>query len=124
MPICDLLILTPYRDLVSLVAQLVGLFRQWYVPSAQTSRRPVRYSKPLYQLADSAWGLVRCTNRGAFTERRDVAETVAPMSIGSVIGAIVGGLLVGIVPAAVLKIGLGRILIISAVRIFQHSKAK
>jgi uncharacterized membrane protein YfcA len=46
------------------------------------------------------------------------------MSVGSVIGAIVGGLLVGIVPAAVLKIGLGGILIISAVRIFQHSKAK
>ena len=44
------------------------------------------------------------------------------MSVGSVIGAIIGGLLVGIVPAVVLKIGLGVILIISAVRIFQHTR--
>jgi uncharacterized protein len=69
-------------------------------------------------------GLVRYANRGAFTERRDLAETVAPMGVGSVIGAIVGGLLVGIAPAAMLKIGLGIILIISAVHIFQHTKAQ
>lgn len=66
-------------------------------------------------------GLVRYASRGAFNERRDLAETVAPMSVGSVIGAIIGGLLVGIVPAAVLKIGLGIILIVSALRIFQHT---
>jgi uncharacterized membrane protein YfcA len=67
-------------------------------------------------------GLVRYTGRGAFNERRDLAETVAPMSVGSVIGAIIGGSLVGIVPAAVLKIGLGVILIVSALRIFQHTR--
>jgi uncharacterized protein len=67
-------------------------------------------------------GLVRYASRGAFNERRDLTETVAPMSVGSVIGAIIGGLLVGIVFAAVLKIGLGVILIISAVRIFQHTR--
>ena len=67
-------------------------------------------------------GLVRYTSRGAFNERRDLAETVAPMSAGSVIGAIIGGLLVGIAPAAVLKIGLGIILIVSALRIFQHTR--
>jgi uncharacterized membrane protein YfcA len=44
------------------------------------------------------------------------------MSVGSVIGAIIGGLLVGIVPAAVLKIGLGVILIVSAMRIFRHTR--
>jgi uncharacterized membrane protein YfcA len=37
-----------------------------------------------------------------------------------VIGAVVGGLLVGIVPAAALKLALGIILIASAVRIFRH----
>jgi uncharacterized protein len=67
-------------------------------------------------------GLVRYTSRGAFSERRDLVETVAPMSVGSVIGAMIGGLLVGIVPAAVLKIGLGVILIVSAVRIFRHTR--
>src|SRR5215211_4045579 len=67
-------------------------------------------------------GLVRYANRGAFTERRDLAETVVPMSVGSVIGALIGGILVGIVPAAVLKIGLGGILIVSAARIFRHTQ--
>ena len=67
-------------------------------------------------------GLVRYAGRGAFNHRRDLSETVAPMSAGSVIGAIIGGLLVGIVPAAVLKTGLGIILIVSALRIFQHTR--
>jgi len=67
-------------------------------------------------------GLVRYSSRGVFNERRDLAETVAPMSVGSVIGAIIGGSLVGIVPAAALKIGLGVILIVSALRIFQHTR--
>jgi uncharacterized protein len=43
---------------------------------------------------------------------------VAPMGAGSVMGAVVGGLLVGMVPAAALKLVLGVILIGSAVRIF------
>jgi uncharacterized membrane protein YfcA len=42
------------------------------------------------------------------------------MAVGSVLGAVVGGLLLGIVPASVLKIGLGVILIASAVRVFRH----
>jgi uncharacterized protein len=67
-------------------------------------------------------GLMRYHHRGAFNERRDLTGTVAPMSVGSVLGAIVGGLLVGILPAAVLKIGLGVILIVSAVRMFQHAR--
>ncbi|GAB4420069.1 MAG: hypothetical protein Fur0044_16780 [Anaerolineae bacterium] len=49
-------------------------------------------------------------------------ETVAPMGVGSAIGAIMGGLLVGITPAPVLKIGLGAILIFSAIRTFRHAK--
>ena len=42
------------------------------------------------------------------------------MAVGSVIGAVIGGLLVGIVPASTLKLGLGIILIVSAVRVFRH----
>lgn len=63
-------------------------------------------------------GLVRYHQRGLFTERRDLTETVAPMSAGSVIGAIIGGLLVGVVSAAVLKVGLGVILMVAALRSF------
>ena len=41
------------------------------------------------------------------------------MDAGSVVGAVVGGLLVGLVPAAALKLVLGVILIASPVRIFR-----
>jgi uncharacterized protein len=41
------------------------------------------------------------------------------MGIGSVLGAVVGGLLVGMVPAAALKLVLGVILIVSDARIFR-----
>jgi hypothetical protein len=44
---------------------------------------------------------------GALEERRDLSETLAPMGVGSVIGTVAGGLLVGLVPA------------VSAVRIFR-----
>jgi uncharacterized protein len=42
------------------------------------------------------------------------------MGLGSVIGAVIGGLLVGSVPASLLKFGLGVILIISAWRTFRR----
>lgn len=67
-------------------------------------------------------GLLRYASQRAFSERRDLVETVGPMSGGSVIGAIVGGLLVGSIPAAGLKMGLGLILIVSALRIFRHTR--
>ena len=41
------------------------------------------------------------------------------MGLGSVVGAVVDGLLVGLVTAAALKLTLGVILIVSAVRIFR-----
>jgi uncharacterized membrane protein YfcA len=42
------------------------------------------------------------------------------MSVGSVIGALIGGLLVVVVPQSVLKVALGFILIVSALRIFRN----
>ncbi len=66
-------------------------------------------------------GLLRYTARGAFANRRPLLHTVVPMGIGSVIGAIVGGLLVGLTPTWILKIGLGMILIVSAIRSFRHA---
>lgn len=63
-------------------------------------------------------GVIRYVRQGAFTERRTLSETVAPMGLGSVIGAVAGGLLVGLIPAGLLKVVLGVILNISAFRIF------
>ena len=41
------------------------------------------------------------------------------MGVGSVVGAVAGGLLVGLVPASGLKFMLGVVLIVSAIRIFR-----
>ena len=73
----------------------------------------------LISLPTVAVGVVRHARLKAFDERLDLTQTVAPMGVGSVIDAVAGGLLVGLVPAAALKLVLGVILIVSAVRIFQ-----
>ena len=74
----------------------------------------------LISLPTVAVGVVRHARLKAFDERLDLTQTVAPMGVGSVIGAVAGGLLVGFVPAAALKLLLGIVLIVSAVRIFRH----
>jgi uncharacterized membrane protein YfcA len=63
-------------------------------------------------------GVLRYASQGAFTDRQALTETVVPMGVGSLIGAVAGGMLVGVMPASLLKIGLGIILNVSAVRIF------
>ena len=75
----------------------------------------------LISLPTVAVGIARYARRGAY-DRSALAETVAPMGLGSVIGAVIGGLLVGAVPAAVLKEGLGVILLVSAWRTFRQTK--
>jgi uncharacterized membrane protein YfcA len=45
------------------------------------------------------------------------------MSVGSLLGATAGGLLVGVIPAGALKIVLGIILNVSAFHIFHQRKA-
>src|SRR5919112_2752558 len=72
----------------------------------------------LISLPTVAVGVLRHRRLGSFTDRADLTQTVAPMGLGSVVGAVVGGLFVGVVPAAVLKLVLGVNLIVSAVRIF------
>jgi uncharacterized protein len=67
-------------------------------------------------------GVLRYWRRGGYADRPAILGTVVPMGAGSVIGAILGGLLLGIVPANLLKIGLGVILIVSAIRVFRHSR--
>lgn len=65
-------------------------------------------------------GVVRYTRQGMLRDRNDLLVVALPMGFGSVIGALLGGLLVGIVPVMALKLILGVILIASAVRIFRH----
>ena len=72
----------------------------------------------LISLPTVAVGVLRHRRLGSFADRVDLTQTVAPMGAGSVIGAVAGGFLVGVVPASVLKLVLGVILILSAVRIF------
>jgi uncharacterized membrane protein YfcA len=67
-------------------------------------------------------GLWRYARKGAFRDTSSLQQTVVPMGVGSAIGAFCGGLMVGIVPASMLKIVLGIILMISAVRVFFHPK--
>src|SRR5215213_3792475 len=75
----------------------------------------------LISLPTVAMGVLRHRRLGSFTDRADLTQTLAPMGAGSVIGAVAGGFLVGVVPAAALKFVLGVILIVSAVRIFRGS---
>ncbi len=65
-------------------------------------------------------GLIRYAHRGALADPAPLARTVAPMGIGSVIGALIGGSLAGVAPASLLKVGLGIILIVSAARVFRR----
>jgi hypothetical protein len=69
-----------------------------------------------------AAGIALYARRGAYADA-DLADTVAPMGAGSVVGAVVGGLLVGIVRAAALKFALGGILNASALRVFHVRRA-
>ena len=73
----------------------------------------------LISLPTVAVGITRYARQGAYASRA-LTETVAPMGLGSIIGAVIGGLLVGNAPPAVLKLGLGLILILSAWRTFRH----
>lgn len=64
-------------------------------------------------------GILRYARAGAYQDRQALLHTVAPMWVGSILGAVGGGLLAGIVPAAVLKVLLGFILIASALGVFR-----
>jgi uncharacterized membrane protein YfcA len=72
----------------------------------------------LISLPTVAVGVLRHRRLSSFADRADLTRTVTPMGAGSVIGAVAGGFLVGVVAASVLKFVLGVILIVSAVRIF------
>jgi uncharacterized membrane protein YfcA len=74
----------------------------------------------LISLPTVAVGVARHARRGTYSDRADWTATIIPMGIGSIIGAVIGGLLVGIAPDTLLKVFLGVILIVSATRVFRH----
>jgi uncharacterized membrane protein YfcA len=76
----------------------------------------------LISLPTVAVGLARYARQGAFADRQVFPETIIPMSIGSILGAPIGTLLVGIVSQALLKVLLGIILIVSAMRVFRDTR--
>jgi uncharacterized membrane protein YfcA len=73
----------------------------------------------LISLPTVAVGITRYARQWAYAWSA-LALTVAPIGLGSVLGAVIGGLLVGSVPAAILKLGLGVILILSAWHTFRR----
>ncbi len=73
----------------------------------------------IISLPTVAVGIWRYAARKAYHDRQAFTATIAPMGIGSLIGAVGGGLLAGIVPSAWLKVALGLILLFSAWRLFR-----
>jgi uncharacterized membrane protein YfcA len=68
-----------------------------------------------------ATALLRHVGAGSVLRERAVWRgTVLPLGAGSVLGAVLGALALGLVPGAALKVGLGIILIWSAWGVFRH----
>jgi uncharacterized membrane protein YfcA len=68
-----------------------------------------------------AVGLLRHFGAGSVLREDAVwRTTILPLGAGSILGAVLGAMLLGVVPSQVLKIGLGLILIWSAWSVFRH----
>ncbi len=65
-------------------------------------------------------GFARYSRDRSFGVLRAHAPFLFVMAAGSILGALVGGLLLGIVPSAILLPGLAAILVFSAIRIWRH----
>lgn len=79
----------------------------------------------LVGLPTIAVGLLRHFGDGSVLREAVVWHaTILPLGLGSIIGAILGALALGLVPSQALKIGLGLILIWSAWSVFRHLPGK
>jgi uncharacterized membrane protein YfcA len=65
-------------------------------------------------------GFARYSRDGTFTVLARDRRFVLVMALGSIAGAFVGGLLLGVVPAGVLLPALAAILLISAIKVWRH----
>jgi uncharacterized protein len=74
----------------------------------------------MISLPTVAVGLARYLRKRTFIERQDVPALIIPMGIGSILGALLGGYLVPYAPSGTLKLVLGVLLILAAIRIFRH----
>jgi uncharacterized protein len=63
-------------------------------------------------------GLWRYVRLGMLPDGRGIATIAIPMGGGSMIGAVAGGLAVGLVAPWLLKLILGVVLIVSSIRVF------
>jgi uncharacterized membrane protein YfcA len=68
-------------------------------------------------------GVARYARQGAYGNRSDLSFVAAPMAIGSIFGATLGATLVGLVPSGALKVILGAILAVSAIKMLRHRRA-
>lgn len=66
-------------------------------------------------------GLWRRASSGLRPTAEELARIVLPMSSGSIVGALVGAMLIGFVPGSALKAVLGLVLIWSAARLRDHA---
>ena len=75
----------------------------------------------IISLPTVAVGLVRHWRRGAFDDRAPLRDVAGPMALGSIAGASLGATLAGLAPAGSLKLTLGVVLAISALRLYRRS---
>jgi uncharacterized protein len=68
-------------------------------------------------------GLIRHHGAGAFAGRALIRRVAAPMAAGSVIGALIGAALVGIAAAALIKLLLAAVLVVSGIKLYRHVPA-
>jgi uncharacterized membrane protein YfcA len=67
-------------------------------------------------------GFSRYSRDKSFSVIREQRRFIALMALGSLIGAFIGGRLLGLIPTAVLLPILASILLVSAVKVWHHSK--
>lgn len=66
-------------------------------------------------------GFARYRDSASFAVLRQESALFKSMALGSIVGAGIGGLLLGLIPSNLLITGLGVILLISAVKTFKHA---
>lgn len=67
-------------------------------------------------------GFARYTSADAFTVLKQERPLLKAMAVGSILGAALGGMLLGLVPTHLLMTLLGVVLLISAIKTFQHTR--
>ncbi|WP_042208163.1 sulfite exporter TauE/SafE family protein [Paenibacillus durus] len=63
-------------------------------------------------------GMIKHASNGAYREKKEWSELVFPMGVGSILGSFIGGLLIAYISSSLLKLVLGFILILSAIKMF------